>query len=344
MNDRGFDDLQRGVLPREEIFQRLTQNPWDRKVTAGLLMRIHGDEQRLLYHPEHHGPEENLLPVQITADAYDKIVPAMLQARSLEDKYRLLAQEAPIHPKYSSWYKEYPRLYWYDVVQGFPHTVSAARVSDDPLEGNPDNVYVALEKVLAREEFAGTTLGIDLGSGPGEVSRFIAAACKKVTAYDLFPFMHDIARERNEAKGIHNIVLEVADISKGIPAPDHSAGIIVSNGLTAFIPHDGMEYFVNELKRVLIPGGSYLESSVEGKTSEAIVHAYLTNGKTLLAYLLGELMTSPGPGKSGRYPHSSKWVDGLFRKHGFGLAEYSENHRGYFLGVSVLKRSAPNNP
>ena len=102
---------------------------------------------------------------------------------------------------------------------------------------------------------------IDLGAGTGRLTLMLAARVKAIRAFDVAAEMLRVCRERLIASGLSNWQVDVAD-HRQLPITDHSADLVVSGWSVAYLAvwqpetyRDELETWMNEMKRVLRPGG-----------------------------------------------------------------------------------------
>jgi SAM-dependent methyltransferase len=106
--------------------------------------------------------------------------------------------------------------------------------------------------------FAGTADGTiaDLGCGPGQVGAFLRDTGRQVIGVDLSPAMVGLAAARLDAA-------VVADL-RALPFADRCLGAVVAFYSFIHVPRDGLAGALDEIVRVLRPGGSFLMSAHEG--------------------------------------------------------------------------------
>ncbi|WP_158870791.1 class I SAM-dependent methyltransferase [Maribellus comscasis] len=109
-----------------------------------------------------------------------------------------------------------------------------------------DAIEKQIIKQLIQDVPAGTIL--ELGCGTGHWTQFFCENGFQVTATDASEEMLKIAR----AKNIHKAIFQKADAGS-LPFPDNSFSTIVAITMLEFV--DDIEAVLNEIDRVLIPGG-----------------------------------------------------------------------------------------
>ncbi len=105
---------------------------------------------------------------------------------------------------------------------------------------------------------------LDLGAGTGRLTLMLAPRVKSIRAFDASAEMLRVCHERLIASGFSNWQVDVAD-HRQLPIPDHSADLAVSGWSVAYLAvwhpetyRAELETWMNEMKRVLRPGGSIL--------------------------------------------------------------------------------------
>lgn len=116
---------------------------------------------------------------------------------------------------------------------------------------------------------------VDLGSGAGNdvfIARKETGETGKVIGIDFTPAMIEKARQNAEKLGYHNVEFREGDIEK-MPLSAELADVIVSNCVLNLVPNKAA--VINEIKRVLKPGGHFSISDIvlKGNLPEAIQHA-----------------------------------------------------------------------
>lgn len=96
---------------------------------------------------------------------------------------------------------------------------------------------------------------VDIGSGEGDVSLFLARGCKKVTAIDLNQKMLDVLRERFIREGFAGIDVRQGDM-ENLPLEDGCADLAV---LSQVLHHAALPAkALAEMLRILKPGAKYI--------------------------------------------------------------------------------------
>lgn len=327
---RGFDN--------KKIFDRITTNPWDEEIFRRLSTQA---VKEIFRSPTSWAPEPDFYNC-ISGDSLVNLARSMRNTSSLEEKYHLLAEEASYEQAYAKWYRRHHYgeeplpLTWYDVIQGRVYNVRPPKKDKDPFAEYPESVMDALSKSIGQYSWG---RAIDLGSGTGDTAKAIGKSATSIISIDRFDFLHEVARRK--AKNKQDTSYVVADAAEILPLRSGGADLIVSNGLTAFLPKDRLDLFSQEIARVLEEGGSYFEPLMMEPLSEIVKTEYLSSAKGLLAYMVGELVTSPGEGLSGAYPHSVEETDGSYKRAGLSLIVHRFDSGAvvceYFKAPATLK-------
>jgi SAM-dependent methyltransferase len=143
---------------------------------------------------------------------------------------------------------------------------------DAAAEGYADQLFEELRgKPLDRhllnrfaEELRGRGVVLEVGCGPGQISRFLHDGGCDVLGTDLSPAMVRVAGERTPA-----VRFQEADLRR-LPFDDASmAGVVAFYAIVHFTPDELPEIF-RELRRVLAPGGLVLVAFHAG---DEVIHA-----------------------------------------------------------------------
>jgi ubiquinone/menaquinone biosynthesis C-methylase UbiE len=102
---------------------------------------------------------------------------------------------------------------------------------------------------------------IDIGAGTGRLTLLLAPRAKSIHAFDASAEMLRVCRERLVASRLSNWRVDVAD-HRRLPIPNHSADLVISGWSVAYLAvwypetyREELETWMNEMKRVLKPGG-----------------------------------------------------------------------------------------
>lgn len=146
-------------------------------------------------------------------------------------------QANPFDQKYRRWY-----------TAGVGHY-------DDRFEGDFARLEAEFLVELLRPT-AETTI-LDVGTGTGRAAIALAEAGARVTGVDLTRAMLDRAAEKRDAAGLVYPTLICAN-ARDLPFPDNSFDVVVSIRMLHLFPTPELGAFLNEMNRVLKPGGTLL--------------------------------------------------------------------------------------
>lgn len=147
------------------------------------------------------------------------------------------------------------------------------------------------EALIAREDYQGNIARaldeiinveglnvIDLGAGTGRLTLMLAARVKSIRAFDSSAEMLRVCRERLLASRLSNWQVNVAD-HRLLPISDHLADLVVSGWSVAYLVvwhpetwRDELEKWLDEMKRVLKPGGRIVLFESLGTGNETPIH------------------------------------------------------------------------
>jgi ubiquinone/menaquinone biosynthesis C-methylase UbiE len=110
----------------------------------------------------------------------------------------------------------------------------------------------SLERLLALTNPQPDWQMLDIATGAGHTAFLFAPHVRRVWATDITPEMLDQVRQHAPARGVDNLVIELADAEK-LPYADGAFDLVTCR----IAPHhfDFPEHFVGEAARVLKPGG-----------------------------------------------------------------------------------------
>ncbi len=126
------------------------------------------------------------------------------------------------------------------------------------------------EALIAREDHQGNIMKaldeivnvdgldvLDLGAGTGRLAVMLAPRTKSMRAFDVSGEMLRVCRQRFEASGFSNWMVDVAD-HRQLPITDHSADLVVSGWSVSYLAvwnpeswRAELEKWLGEMKRVL---------------------------------------------------------------------------------------------
>lgn len=110
----------------------------------------------------------------------------------------------------------------------------------------------SLERLLALTAPQPDWAVLDIATGAGHTAFLFAPHVRQVWATDITPEMLDQVRQHAPARGLSNLIVELADAEK-LPYADRAFDLVTCR----IAPHhfDAPEIFVREARRVLKPGG-----------------------------------------------------------------------------------------
>jgi ubiquinone/menaquinone biosynthesis C-methylase UbiE len=152
------------------------------------------------------------------------------------------------------------------------HTAIYAKKAEqyDMLISRQKSVYPILKKI---KPFEGLDI-IDMGAGTGRLTCLLAPQAKSIVAIDRSQAMLDIAATKLKKKGLNNWKTQAAD-HRQLPIEDNSTDLIVSGWSLCYlgssnVPNwkQNIHQVMNEIKRVLRPGGSVIIFETMGTGTE----------------------------------------------------------------------------
>jgi len=102
---------------------------------------------------------------------------------------------------------------------------------------------------------------VDIGSGTGKSSFYLARYAEKVIGVEPEEAMLEIARNNLKSSKFKNIFF-LKGSSDSIPLPDGSADFVIGMTVASFYEAGNINRFVKEAKRVLITGGSIISVDI----------------------------------------------------------------------------------
>jgi len=178
-----------------------------------------------------------------------KLLKQVIDARTMEDRYKLLLQPVPYPNKDSK--PDRPEL-WFDYIEEL--------TSEDIVEGIGKTALELLPQDKSTYDKA-----VDLGAGIGYLGATLIGSNKlprvadSVTLVDVSPAMLAAAADR------YGPVMDQvqADVTK-LPFADQSFDLIASAGLVYGLGTELQEPYFKEVSRILQPGGIYLDGDYLG--------------------------------------------------------------------------------
>lgn len=189
-------------------------------------------------------------------------------AKSKDEQYKILVERSSTGKR------------WYDIVLGHVNDKGFAPISQ------------RLE-YLVRERGRKWEKGLDVGTGTGSTISAISSCFERVAGVDnLESVLHRLKAENGFPANAEVVVGK----AEKLPFDNNVFDIAVSNGLTYYLSRENLNHYINELARVLKPGGLYFESFVmkdENDLLPEIEKEYLTSAKALLVCLMDNLVSRP---------------------------------------------------
>jgi ubiquinone/menaquinone biosynthesis C-methylase UbiE len=123
-------------------------------------------------------------------------------------------------------------------------------------EDHQGNIMKALDEIVNVDSLD----VLDLGAGTGRLAVLLAPRTKSMRAFDVSGEMLRVCRQRFEASGLSNWMVDVAD-HRQLPITDHSADLVVSGWSVSYLAvwnpdswRAELEKWLGEMKRVLRRG------------------------------------------------------------------------------------------
>ena len=110
------------------------------------------------------------------------------------------------------------------------------------------------DRILELASPAAGERAVDVGSGTGLLTLPLAGRVERVWAIDIAPSMCEYLRTKAASAGLDNIDVGVASASS-LPLVDESADLVVSNYCFHHLDDAGKQRALNEVARILRPGG-----------------------------------------------------------------------------------------
>lgn len=320
-------DIQPVKSPYQEVVGQINNNPKDPSVWGRVTALVLADQESTS--DDFYAPIPGREMIETAKRLRD--------APTLVDKYKILVQRSS------------NGVLWYDMVLGRANDIAMSSAGDAMGTYETSDPYG--EKVIKRRTWK---RGLDIGTGTGNSLTEMQKHARKSVGIDSLDFLIRTAGGKGELKGAALVVGDALHL----PFADESFDLVVTNGVTHYIPKHLLPNFITEVSRVLEPGGSYFESFLligEGNVLPKVEEHIPTTPKGLLALLMDRQVTDieeePGPSaltilkngfkrqglQLGIHEQSDKGVFVLeFRK---AFSRYFEAIRHHYLGSSVLHRA-----
>lgn len=239
-------------------------------------------------------------------------------AATPEDRYKILAEECSTGEL------------WYDVVLGRTNDQSLFALGEDI--GNWKNIMGS--KVGERR----WRRGLDIGSGTGNSLLEIKKHAEDFVGLDRLLFLLQVASLR---PGLSGTKLVAGD-ALNLPFANEKFDLVMSNGLTYYLPTKELTKFAREVARVVEPGGSYFEAFPLKEKTEVVPKVegeFLRSGKAVLACLMDRMLTHKDENAEGESWSFSSFKF-AFKKSGFYCKETLHKDKGVVV-LEFRKQSPP---
>jgi len=167
---------------------------------------------------------------------------------------------------------------------------------------------------------------LDLGAGTGRLTLLLAPRVKSIHAFDVSAEMLRVCKERLIASGLSNWQVDIAD-HRNLPIEDHIVDLGISGWSVAYLAvwnpetwRTELEKWMNEMKRVLKPGGQILLFESLGTGNETPMQ--LEHLKNYYPWL-------------DEMGFQNKWIRTDYQ---FESAEEAAESLGYFFGEEMSNR------
>mgnify|MGYP001458468368 FL=1 len=132
--------------------------------------------------------------------------------------------------------------------------------------------------------------GLDIGTGTGNVAQKIAPYCNSIVGIDL---LGEAVQKASARKDIEAAATFVQGDAAHLPFTDNSVDLVISNGLTLYLPRNQEREQNEEINRVLKPGGLYVSIWVGPKEDVATMH--IDGAKELLEDIMSSMIVGNAP-------------------------------------------------
>lgn len=286
-----------------KLFYAIHDNPHAETVWGDIVARARAEEAL-------SGGSESFY-THVPLDELIAVGERLRGTRLKEEQYKILSERCSTGER------------WYDIVLGHVNDKAFAPIAD------------ALRHHV-EERGQQWENGLDIGSGTGNTLRAIAPYFKSVKGVDRIEAV--LQKEQREDTLPKNVQI-VAGEATELPFDNDIFDVAVSNGLTHYLSREDMQRYVDELARVIKPGGFYCEPFVVKETNSLLPGAekeYLTSAKALLVYLIDNCISR---GDQTQSSWSLKEMVAAFQSHGFTHTASSPNENGAWF-IQFRKGSA----
>ena len=132
--------------------------------------------------------------------------------------------------------------------------------------------------------------GLDIGTGTGNSLATINHRVDSSVGLDQFSFLLQTAHARPDIGASQLVTANATQL----PFKPGSFDLVISNGLTYYLPPEEIPQFARQAFQVLQPGGSYFEAFPLKEASDILPKTeaeFLTSAKAVLACLMDRLLT-----------------------------------------------------
>ena len=111
-------------------------------------------------------------------------------------------------------------------------------------------------------------VAVDLGAGTGLLTLALAGRVERLWAIDISPLMGEYLRAKASSAGLENVEIVTAS-AVSLPLVDQSVDLVVSNYCFHHLDDDGKRRALQEVRRVLRPGGRFVFADMMFRVSVA---------------------------------------------------------------------------
>ncbi len=293
-----------------EIISAIDENPYDPKVWERVLSLARDEEGTDRAREGFYG--------HIPLDEMIKTAERLKGTANLDDKYRILAEKCSTGEL------------WYDIILGHTNDQNLVVLGEEI--GNWRNLYG--RKTMERK----WDNGLDIGSGTGNSLLEIKKHAGKFIGVEKLEFLSEAARSNPELSEAKIVTADALNL----PFPDEEFDLVMSNGLTSYLPKKELPKFVKEVARVVEPGGSYFEPFIIKRKEEVlplVEKEFLKNGKGVLVCLMDRMITNKGGEETVTEESHFSILKSAFEKNGFSYKLLPHQNKG--IAVAEFKKRLP---
>lgn len=201
---------------------------------------------------------------------------------------------------------------WYDIIHGKENNKQL-----DPVFSLLDQ-----EMRIRRRKFE---RGLDLGTGTGNVVQNISPYCDTFVGLDV---LHEAVQKAGTRKDIGGVAVYVQSVATHLPFNKESFDLVISNGLTLYLPREQEWKQNEEINRVLKSGGMYVSIWLGKKEDIATMHIH--GAKELLENIMSWMIVGNAPPASDQM--GMKEVAGQFMSKGYAPIFPPEEGKNLVIG------------